>query len=80
MKDPRILKLADILVNHATRVQRGEKLLIEDFGINTELVTALVAACYQAGGIPEVKLHDLQVDRALQIGDGSHDIHANAGG
>lgn len=68
MKDPRILKLADILVNHATRVQRGEKLLIEDFGINTELVTALVAACYKAGGIPEVKLHDLQVDRALQMG------------
>lgn len=68
MKDPRITKLADILVNYATRLQPGEKLLIEDFGINRELVSAVVAAAYQAGGIPEVKLHDHQVDRALQLG------------
>lgn len=68
MKDPRIQKLADILVNYATRVQPGEKLLIEDFGVNTGLVEALVRACYAAGGIPEVELHDLKVDRALQMG------------
>ncbi|MHC1786819.1 MAG: aminopeptidase [Christensenellales bacterium] len=68
MKDPRINTLADILINYATRLQAGEKLLIEDFGINRELVSALVAEAYKAGGVPEVKLHDAQVDRALQLG------------
>ena len=42
MKDPRILKLADILVNYSTRVQKGEKILIDDRGMNRELVVALI--------------------------------------
>lgn len=68
MTDPRLTKLADILINYATRIQPGDKLLIEDFGINTALACELVKACYQAGGIPEVQLHDHKVDRALQMG------------
>lgn len=68
MKDPRIDKLADILVTYATGIKPGEKVLIEDFGINRELVCSLVARVYEAGGIPDVKLHDLEIDRALQMG------------
>ncbi len=68
MKDPRLEKLAQILVGYATRLQPGERLLIEDFGINRELVSLIVAEAYKAGGIPTVKLHDHQVDRALQMG------------
>ena len=68
MTDPRLTKLADILVNYATRVKPGDKLLIEDFGVNTALVCELVSACYRAGGTPEVQLHDQKVDRALQMG------------
>lgn len=68
MKDPRITKLADILVNYSTAVKPGEKILIEDRGINRELVVALVKAVYAAGGIPAVSLMDGEVDRALMQG------------
>ena len=68
MKDPRIEKLADILVNYATRLQPGEKLLLEDRGINRELAVAIVNKAYQAGGLPVVQLYDAQVDRALMRG------------
>ena len=68
MKDPRILKLADILVNYSTRVQKGEKILIDDRGMNRELVVALIKAVYAAGGIPAVSLMDGEVERALMQG------------
>jgi len=68
MKDPRIDKLADILVNYATRLQPGEKLLLEDRGINRELAVAIINKAYQAGGLPAVQLYDAQVDRALMQG------------
>src|SRR5689334_3863199 len=33
MVDPRLTKLADVLVNYSTAVQQGENVLIEAFGI-----------------------------------------------
>lgn len=42
MKDPRIEKLAYNLINYSIRLQKGEKVLIENFGLQKELVTALV--------------------------------------
>ena len=68
MKDPRIGTLADILVNYATRLQTGERILIEDRGLNRELVSAIVAEAYKAGGQPVVNLLDAQVERALMKG------------
>ena len=68
MKDPRILKLADILVNYSCGLKKGDKILIEDRGINRELVTAIVKAVYNAGGIPAVNLVDGEVERALMQG------------
>jgi aminopeptidase len=68
MKDPRIEKLAKNLINYSVRLQKGEKVLIENFGLQRELVTALVKEAYAAGGYPFVSLKDHQVDRALLIG------------
>ena len=68
MKDPRITKLADILINYSTRLQKGEKILIDDRGMNRQLVVALVKAAYAAGGIPVVSLMDGEVERALMQG------------
>lgn len=68
MKDPRIQTLADILVGYATRLKAGEKLLIEDRGLNRELVIAIVNTAYKVGGVPVVQLYDPQVDRALLQG------------
>ncbi|MFT4414958.1 aminopeptidase [Fredinandcohnia humi] len=68
MKDPRIQTLAHNLINYSVRLQKGEKVLIENFGLQRELVIALVNEAYKAGGYPFVSLKDHQVDRALLIG------------
>ncbi len=68
MKDPRIEKLAYNLINYSIRLQKGEKVLIENFGLQKELVTALVKEAYAAGGFPFVSLKDHQVDRSLLMG------------
>lgn len=68
MKDPRIEKLAHNLINYSVRLQKGEKVLIENFGLQRELVTALVKEAYAAGGYPFVLLKDQQVDRSLLMG------------
>ncbi|MCM3152640.1 aminopeptidase [Priestia megaterium] len=65
MKDPRIATLAKNLINYSVRLQKGEKVLIENFGLQRELVTALVDEAYKAGGYPFVLLKDHSVDRAL---------------
>jgi aminopeptidase len=68
MKDPRIEKLAKNLINYSVRLQKGEKVLIENFGLQRELVTALVKEAYLAGGYPFVLIKDHQVDRSLLLG------------
>jgi aminopeptidase len=68
MKDPRIEKLAKNLIQYSVQLQPGEKVLIENFGLQRELVTALVKEAYAAGGYPFVSIKDHAVDRALLIG------------
>ncbi|MGE8206290.1 aminopeptidase [Heyndrickxia sp. NPDC080065] len=68
MKDPRIEQLAKNLINYSIQLQPGEKVLIENFGLQRELVIALVKEAYAAGGYPFVSLKDHQVDRALLMG------------
>lgn len=68
MKDPRIQTLAHNLIHYSVRLQKGEKVLIENFGLQRELVTALVQEAYAAGGHPFVLLKDQQVDRSLLMG------------
>ncbi|MFS0780526.1 aminopeptidase [Bacillus sp. 1P06AnD] len=68
MKDPRIDQLAHNLINYSVKLQKGEKVLIENFGLQRELVKALVREAYKAGGYPFVSLKDQQVDRSLLMG------------
>lgn len=67
MKDPRIQKLAYQLIHYSCRLQKGEKVLIENTGIEKEMVIALVDEAYKAGAIPFVSLKDPSVNRALLI-------------
>ncbi|CAM3337482.1 aminopeptidase [Brevibacillus invocatus] len=68
MKDPRIDKLADVLVNYSTRVQSGENVLIYAIGQVHELVRAVIAKVYEAGGNPYVQLIDQTIQRELLLG------------
>lgn len=65
MKDPRMAKLAEILVQYSCAVKPGEHVLLEITGEHPEAVIALIEEIYRAGGNPHVKLHNLQVNRAL---------------
>ena len=65
MKDPRVAKLADILIGYSTRVQPGEKVLIEATEIPDEVVSALVNRIAEAGGLPFVTRKGNSILRAL---------------
>lgn len=65
MIDSRLEKLADVLVNYSVKVQKGENVLIEVFGIDNALVRALVQYVHKAGGNPFVNIRDHQVIRQL---------------
>ena len=66
--DPRIQKLADVLVNYSCRVRPGEKVLIEASGVPTEMVTALVKEVYRKKAFPFVELSDNRVKREILMG------------
>ena len=68
MRDPRIVKLAQLLVHHSCQVQKGDQVLIEVFNAGHELARALVSEIYAAGGYPHVQLHDHTLTRALLLG------------
>lgn len=68
MKDPRIDQLAKNLINYSIQLKKGEKVLIENFGLQKELVKALVREAYAAGGYPFVSLKDHDISRTLLLG------------
>ena len=65
MLDPRLTKLADLLINYSTRIQPGEHLLIEAFDLPEEMVVALIRACREAGGHAHAIVRNNRIMRAL---------------
>lgn len=68
MKDPRVNKLAHMLINYSTALKKGEKVLIEYTGSERELVCELVNEAYKVGAQPFVQIYDPKVQRALITG------------
>lgn len=68
MVDPRLCTLARNLVNYSCSVQPGEKVLIENIGMEVSFVKELIKEVYQTGGIPFVTFKDNAVERALLHG------------
>jgi aminopeptidase len=67
MTDPRINKLADLLVNYSCAVKPGENVLVEAIDVPHEFAKALVATIAAAGGRPFVMLKSVEVNRALMM-------------
>ncbi len=74
MTDPRVAKLADLLINYSTELKPGEHILIEAFDLPEEMVVATVKAAHAAGGHPHVTLRNNRVMRALQKGAGEDQL------
>jgi aminopeptidase len=67
MTDPRITKLADVLINYSCAVKKGDKILVEAIDVPHEFTTECVRLARQAGAIPLVKLESNQIKRALML-------------
>lgn len=65
MTDPRISTLAKNLVNYSCELQKGEKILIEAIGLESELVKELIKEVYAVGGVPFVMIKNNAVERAI---------------
>ncbi|MBO7486050.1 MAG: aminopeptidase [Spirochaetaceae bacterium] len=68
MKDPRIQKLAHMLVTHSIKAKKGEKVLIQNNNVQPELIKALIREIYAVGAYPFVSLKDISVERELMLG------------
>lgn len=68
MKDLRIEKLADVLVNYSCRVQKGERVLIEGYDVPSEIITEIVKKVYAVGGYPFVETFNNRIRRELMKG------------
>lgn len=67
MKDARYHQLAKLLINHSTRIQPGEKVLIEAFEIPEEFTCELIQQVTEAGGLPFIETKQNLVMRELQL-------------
>ncbi len=68
MQDPRIDRLAELLVDHSTKLQPGEKVLIECFDLpGPELPTAIVRAAARRGAVPIVVTKQNALLRAMWL-------------
>ena len=66
MLDPRIRQLAELLIDHSTQLQPGEKVLIEAFDLpDPSLVCCLVETAHARGCIPVVHWKSNAVTRSL---------------
>ena len=67
--DPRITKLAKLLVNYSVRLEKGEKILIDYEGAEVKnLVKEIIREVYAVGGFPYVSARDSSINRALMMG------------
>lgn len=78
MRDERLNRLADVLVNTSVALKKGEKVFIEAADVPHEFVCAILDKVYAAGGIPYVKLDAGKVRRSLLMGASEESIKALA--
>lgn len=68
MYDPRMRKLADVLINYSVKLRKGETVYIETFDIPIEMVEVLLDKVYEVGGIPIISQKFAKVLRKLYMG------------
>ncbi|MCS1350134.1 aminopeptidase [Mechercharimyces sp. CAU 1602] len=78
MRDPRVTKLAQTLVQHSVEVKKGDKVLIDAQGPSQDLARALIAEVYAAGGYPFYQTFDHELLRAQLLGTTEEHIKMRA--
>ncbi len=75
MTDPRFARLAEVLTSHSTRLQKGERVLIEAFDVPDAFVNELITAAVERGAIPIVELKHNKVLRQMYRKYGEEAFH-----
>ncbi|MBQ6811313.1 MAG: aminopeptidase [Firmicutes bacterium] len=65
MKDPRSQKLAELLIQYSTKLQPGEKVLIDCIGDCSDLCKDIIEEAYKAGGIPFINVENPVLNAAI---------------
>ena len=65
MQDPRYDQLAEVLTGYSTRLQSGEKVLIDTFDVPPEIIVALIRKAREKGAVPLANLQSNLVNREL---------------
>ena len=66
--DPRIKKLADLLIDYSCDVQPGEKVLIDYEGeCSKNLARQLIKNVYAKGGLPYAQIRDAAITREILL-------------
>ena len=65
--DPRILKLADTLINFSCRLKKGENVLIQARNEDGDFVKALVREAYKAGANPNIDYSIEKIDKVNEF-------------
>jgi len=65
VRDPRINKLAKLVINHSCALRPGERVLIEAIGVPIEIVITLIREAKAVGTTPIVSIKDDQIIREL---------------
>ena len=68
MVDKRVETLAKNLVNFSCKVKKGERVLVEAFGIDYQLVNCIVKEVYAVGAYPFVSVKDNRIEREIYKG------------
>lgn len=68
MLDPRVTKLAELLVNHSTRLTKEDCVLIHAFDIPDEAVAEVVRVCQSKGARVMVRQESNLVKRQMMLG------------
>lgn len=68
MTDPRYLKLADLLVNYSTRLQKGDTVLLDMIDVPDEFTVQLIRAARKVGATPIVEVRHTRVNREMLRG------------
>jgi len=67
MRNPRIDKLAKLLINYSCSLKPSERVLIETIGIPREMIIALIREAKKVGATPIVSIKDDRIIRELCI-------------
>ena len=68
MTDPRVRKLANILVHFSCKVKQGDKVWIDLKGTDAQMGEVLAQEVFSAGGLPLIRFTDNRVSRQMMLG------------